>query len=144
MQVHISEAKFRVFHIIDRILYMILVTDLLCNPNDAMKIMAFWLWLELMDFLNVIRRIMLFPIHLVSALVDEANVCLKFINNPQLPLTNEYNDIHFTKNFIHGFSLQYLQTNQTLENFGVEIVQTKIYLLAFSDLLEQAIIKSET
>ena len=105
MQVTISEAKFRVFHTIDRILYMILVTDLLCNPIDAMKIIAFWLWLERMDFLSVIRRIMLLPIHLISVLVDEANVCLKFINNPQLPLTNECSDIHFTQNLIHGFSL---------------------------------------
>ena len=142
-QVHISEAKFRVFHTMDRMLYMILVTELFCDPMDAMNTMSFWLWLERGGFLGIIRRIVHLPIQLISELVDEADICLNFINNPQLHLINEVNDINFTQSFIHGFSLQYLQNNQTLAISGVEIVRTQICMQAFSDLMQQTVFHNE-
>ncbi|KAK1379476.1 RNA-binding protein Musashi Rbp6 like [Heracleum sosnowskyi] len=142
-EVHMSEANFRLFHTIDRILYVILVTNLLCDPMEAMQIMAIWLWLERVGFLNTITKILHLPITLINELVDEANTCLCFINNPCLFLENEANDIHLTQSLIKDFSLQYLQKNQTLAKIGVDTVQTKICMQAFGDLMQQAIMQNE-
>lgn len=142
-QVHISEANFHMFHTMDRILYIILVTDLSCDPKEAMQIMAIWLWLERVGFLNTIKKILCLHIPLINELVNEANTCLNFINNPQSFILNEASDIHLTHCLTKDFSLQYLQKNQKLAKFGVETVRTKICMQAFSDLMYQAILQDE-
>ncbi|KAL8106909.1 hypothetical protein AgCh_023631 [Apium graveolens] len=142
-QVPISEANFRLFHTMDRILYIILVTDLSCGPKEAMQIMAIWLWLERVGFPNTIKNILRLPIPLINELVNEANICLHFINNPQSFRLNKAGDIHLMNFLIKDFSLQYLQKNQKLAKFGIETTRNKICMQAFSDLMHQAILQDE-
>ncbi|KAL1805759.1 hypothetical protein ACET3Z_028827 [Daucus carota] len=137
----VSQAKLHSFHTIDRMLYAILVADLLCDPTDAMQIMAFWLWLEQAGFRNVVKRILQLPLMLIDELVHEANICLHFIKNPHA--INEIGDIHLTLRLIKDFSFEYLHKNQTLAQSGVKIVCTNICMQAFSDLTQNAILQNE-
>ncbi|KAL1816825.1 hypothetical protein ACET3Z_019399 [Daucus carota] len=137
----VSQAKLHSFHTIDRMLYAILVADLLCDPTDAMQIMAFWLWLEQAGFRNVVKRISHLPLMLIDDLVHEANICLNFIKNSQA--LNEIGDIHLRLRLIKDFSLENLHKNQTLAQSGVKIVCTNICLQAFSDLTQNALLQNE-
>ncbi|KAK1367542.1 RNA-binding protein Musashi Rbp6 like [Heracleum sosnowskyi] len=144
-EVQISQKEFHRFHSIDRRLYLILVRDLLHDPVEAMQAMALWLWLERVGFFNIVQRILDLHAMLINDLVEEANICLAFIDNLlSLILASEAREIPLSQRVIqNNFSFQFLQDNQTLAKHEVEKVCNTVCMRAFNDLMEQAILRNE-
>lgn len=145
MEVQISQEEFRMFHSLDRRLYLILVTDLLREPLEAMQVMALWLWLERAGFYNIVKGILDFPVMLINDLVEEAIICLMLIENPVSVLLNsEAAEIPLTQSVIQkNFSLYYLQQNRMVAKAGVEKTRKTICKRAFEDLMQQAMLRNE-
>ncbi|CAN1290737.1 hypothetical protein LINPERPRIM_LOCUS20829 [Linum perenne] len=76
-----TQEQFNTFHSIDRDVYAILTIILCRDPLECMQIMAFWMWIENLCISEVINTILSLPWALISALADEAAICLDCINS---------------------------------------------------------------
>ncbi|CAN1290730.1 hypothetical protein LINPERPRIM_LOCUS20824 [Linum perenne] len=76
-----THEQFTTFHSIDRDVYTILTMILCRDPVECMQIMAFWMWLENLCISEVVNTILSLPWAIISALADEATICLNCINS---------------------------------------------------------------
>ncbi|KAG8367148.1 hypothetical protein BUALT_Bualt16G0042500 [Buddleja alternifolia] len=130
----VSLEEFKLFHRIDRKLYVVLVKYLSRDPSECLQIMGLWLWLERGGgFCNIIGTILSLPQYLINELADEAVVCLKCINN-QFPF--EAAKIPLTGNLLKkDISLQFFLKNRLTVSHEVQRLVSDIYILALSDIM---------
>ncbi|KAL8464110.1 hypothetical protein ACS0TY_033872 [Phlomoides rotata] len=108
----VSLEEFRLFHGIDRALFLILVSDLGRLPNECVYILGLWLWLERAGFYNFISKVLRLPTFLIDEVADEAMACLGCLN-AQFPPPTESAEIPLTQSLVQrDISLQFFQENR--------------------------------
>ncbi|KAI3443558.1 hypothetical protein Pfo_000223 [Paulownia fortunei] len=129
--------EFKLFHGIDRALYVVLVRDLVRNPLECLYIMGLWLWLERGGFYNFISKILSLPPFLINELADEAVTCLKCIN-VQFPFSSEAAEIPLTHSLVKkDISLQFFHENQLTAFHEIESLVNGVCIPSFSDIMEK-------
>ncbi|KAL8464106.1 hypothetical protein ACS0TY_033868 [Phlomoides rotata] len=110
-QYTVTLEEFRLFHGIDRALFLILVSDLGRLPNECLYILGLWLWLERAGFYNFISKVLRLPTILIDEVADEAMACLGCLN-AQFPPPPESAEIPLTHSLVQrDISLQFFQEN---------------------------------
>ncbi|XP_057468062.1 uncharacterized protein LOC130757317 isoform X1 [Actinidia eriantha] len=137
----ITPEEFKLFHDMDRRLYIILTNDLWRDPLESMRIMALWLWLERSSFSHVVKKVSSLPQFLINELADEAVACLNCLTtNPFLPLSELNYDIPMTQSLMDNeISLHYFHQNRLTAIQGIAKVINDVCARALTDLMQQAI-----
>ncbi|KAK6147606.1 hypothetical protein DH2020_018518 [Rehmannia glutinosa] len=128
--------EFKLFHGIDRALYLVLVRDLLRNPQECLYIMALWLWLERGGFYNFISKILSLPPFLINELADEAVTCLKCVN-AQFPFSSEAAEIPLTHSLAKkDISLQFFLERHLTAFNEIQNLVRGVCVPSMSDIME--------
>ncbi|GFS33766.1 hypothetical protein Acr_00g0030470 [Actinidia rufa] len=137
----ITLEEFKLFHDMDRRLYIILTNDLCRDPVESMRIMALWLWLERSSFSHVVKKVSSLPQFLINELADEAVACLNCLTtNPFLPLSELNYDIPMTQSLMDNeISLHYFHQNRLTAIQGIAKVINDVCARLLTDLMQQAI-----
>ncbi|XP_027368743.1 uncharacterized protein LOC113874729 [Abrus precatorius] len=141
----VSQEEFHQFHRIDRELYKILVINLYREPAESMQVLATWLWLERVGFRNVVKRVLSLPNILINEVADETVLCLNCINNTVkiLPSSSEGSDIPLLQSLVDKeISLQFLFDNRVKVLQGVAKVVQEVCVKAFTDIMQQAMVRN--
>lgn len=141
----ISQEEFNQFHLIDRELYTTLVMNLWRDPVESMQVIGLWLWLERMDYNNVVRDILSLPHALINELADEAIICLTCMNNDEFFSSYEISDIPLMQSMMQKeISLKYFHDNRLGAIQGVLKIVNDVCLRALTDIMHQAIERNVT
>ncbi|KAL1531321.1 hypothetical protein AAHA92_34010 [Salvia divinorum] len=130
--------EFKLFHGIDRSLYVILVRDLVRDPLGCLYIMGLWLWLERAGFYHFISKILSLPPFLINELADEAVTCIKSTNT-QFPFSSESTEIPLTQSLVKKdtISLQFFHENHPTVFHEIEGLVRGVCIPSLSDILEK-------
>ncbi|KAL3830037.1 hypothetical protein ACJIZ3_018839 [Penstemon smallii] len=102
----------KLFHSMDRTLYIILVHDLWRSPSESLQVMGLWLWLERGGICHFVKKILALPPFLINELADEGVICINCINN-QVPASPEAAEIPLTHSLVgKDISLQFFVEHQ--------------------------------
>ncbi|KAJ1387729.1 hypothetical protein SESBI_39716 [Sesbania bispinosa] len=142
----ISQEEFFLFHKIDRDLYRILVIHLFREPDECMQILGVWLWLERVGFRNMVKKILSLPNTLINDVADETLLCLSCINNGLItPSSSDGNEIPLLQNLMSKeISFQFFYENRVKALQGVAKAVQDVCVRAFTDITQQAMIRSST
>ncbi|KAK6139690.1 hypothetical protein DH2020_026578 [Rehmannia glutinosa] len=129
--------EFKLFHGIDRSLYLVLVKDLSRNPLECLYIMALWLWLEREGFYNLINKTLSLPPFLINELADEAVTCLKCVN-AQFPFSSEASaEIPLTHSLVKkDISLQFFLERHLTAFDEIQNLVRGVCVPSMSDIME--------
>ncbi|KAK6147607.1 hypothetical protein DH2020_018519 [Rehmannia glutinosa] len=129
--------EFKLFHGIDRSLYLVLVKDLSRNPLECLYIMALWLWLEREGFYNFINKTLSLPPFLINELADEAVTCLKCVN-AQFPFPSEASaEIPLTHSLVKkDISLQFFLERHLTAFDEIQNLVRGVCVPSMSDIME--------
>ncbi|XP_042002851.1 uncharacterized protein LOC121752040 isoform X1 [Salvia splendens] len=129
--------EFKIFHRIDRSLYVILVRDLVRNPLECLYILGLWLWLERAGFYHFVSKTLSLPPFLINELADEAVTCIKSTNT-QFPFSSESIEIPLTQSLVKkDISLQFFHENHLTAFHGIEGLVRGVCIPSLSDMLEK-------
>lgn len=136
-QYRVTLDELKLFHGIDRSLYLILVRDLARNPLESLYIMGLWMWLERGGFYNFISKILSLPPFLVNELADEAVTCLKCVNF-RFPFSSEASEIPLTHSLVKkDISLQYFHDKRVTAFHEIQGLVNKVCIPSLSDIMER-------
>uniref|UniRef100_K7LZ17 Uncharacterized protein n=1 Tax=Glycine max TaxID=3847 RepID=K7LZ17_SOYBN len=143
---YVTQEEFNLFHRMDRELYKILVVSLFRDPEESMQVHAMWLWLERVGFRNVVKRVLALPNILINDVADETVMCLNCINNSLLMsclFSSESSEIPLLQSLVEKeISLQFVYENRSSALQGVAKVMQDVCVRAFTDIMEQAMIRN--
>ncbi|XP_022957165.1 uncharacterized protein LOC111458632 [Cucurbita moschata] len=134
----VTQEEFNVFHTIDRTLFSRMVFTLGRDPDESVRVMGLWLWLEQNgEEFNLVYKMLSLPDALVDALFDEAVLSLACIENDKFPFEPDTSvDIpliqHVSKTPV---SLRFFHENRLRILRGVTKICTDICYRAFKDIL---------
>lgn len=129
--------EFKLFHGIDRSLYLILIRNLVRDPLESLYIMGLWLWLERAGFSHFISKILSLPPFLINELADEAVTCLK-CTNPQFPFPSESTEIPLTHSLVKkDISLQFFHEHHLTAFQEIESLVRGVCIPSLSDIMEK-------
>lgn len=132
----VTLEEFRLFHGIDRALFIILVRDLARLPSECMYIMGLWLWLERAGFYNFISKVLCLPPFLIDELADEAVACLSCLHI-QFPIPPELNEIPLTHSLVQkDISLQFFRENPAAVFREIQTMVRGVCIPTLSDILQ--------
>ncbi|KAI4344604.1 hypothetical protein L6164_011811 [Bauhinia variegata] len=138
----VSREEFNLFHSADRDLYKLLVINLGREPSASMQVMALYLWLELMGYRYLVKKILSLPLILVNDIADEATACLAIVVNPILASTSSF-DIPLLQNLVDKpISLQFFYENHVAAGRGVGVMMQEVCMRAFSDIMQFAMMRN--
>ncbi|KGN51236.1 uncharacterized protein LOC101221230 [Cucumis sativus] len=135
----ITQEEFNLFHTIDRSLFSRMVFSLGREPEESVRVMGFWLWLEKYgEESNLVHKMLGLPDVLVDALCDEAVISLACIQNDKFPFEPDSTlDIpliqHVSKTPV---SLRFVHHNRLEILPGVAKMCNDICRRAFLDILQ--------
>ncbi|RDX75870.1 hypothetical protein CR513_44203, partial [Mucuna pruriens] len=140
----VTKEEFNLFHKIDRELYKILAVNLYREPVESMQILAMWLWLERVGFRNMVKSVLSLPNTLINDVADETTMCLNCINNSLIiPPSSECSEIPLLQSLVDKeISLQFLYENRVNALQGVAKVEREVCVRAFTDIMQQAMIRN--
>ncbi|EYU25853.1 hypothetical protein ABFS82_10G081900 [Erythranthe guttata] len=129
--------EFKLFHRIDRTVYLILTRDLARNPVESLYILALWMWLERGGgFSNFISKTLSLPPFLVNELADEAVTCLKCLN-VQFPFISEASEIPLTQSLVErDISLQFFFEKRFTAFEEIQILVSRVCVPSLSDIMQ--------
>lgn len=129
--------EFKLFHGIDRSLYLILIRNLVRDPLESLYIMGLWLWLERAGFSHFISKILSLPPFLINELADEAVTCLR-CTNPQLPFSSESTEIPLTHSLVKkDISLHFFHEHHLTAFKEIENLVRGVCIPSLSDIVEK-------
>ncbi|KAL1547825.1 hypothetical protein AAHA92_16136 [Salvia divinorum] len=132
----VTLEEFKLFHGIDRSLYVILIRDLLRDPMECLYIMGLWLWLERVGFYHFISKTLSLPPFLINELADEAVTCIK-CTNAQFPFSSEATEIPLTHSLAkREISLQFFIENRLTAFIEIENLVRGVCLPSLSDIMK--------
>lgn len=132
----VTLEEFRLFHGIDRALFVILVRDLGRNATECVYIMGLWLWLERAGFYNFVSKVLRLPPFLINELADEAVACLSCLH-PQFTPPPEATEIPLTHSLgQRDISLLFFYENRLAAFEEIVDVVRGVCLPTLSDILE--------
>ncbi|KAL0541038.1 hypothetical protein IC582_021068 [Cucumis melo] len=135
----ITQEEFNMFHTIDRKLFSRMVFSLGREPDESVRVMGFWLWLEKNgEESSLVYKILGLPDVLVDALCDEAVMSLACIENDKFPFEPDSTvDVpliqHVSKTPV---SLRFFHLNRLGILRGVTKMCNDICNRAFLDILQ--------
>lgn len=102
-----------------------------------MKIISIWMWLEAIGFPNIVDVLRTFPDVVLDAFVEEALICLYFIESDVVPqLLHE--KMKLTYNLLQReFSVQYLYENRERVRAAISKKVNDVLIRAFEDILQE-------
>ncbi|XP_042055475.1 uncharacterized protein LOC121800000 [Salvia splendens] len=132
----VTLEAFKLFHGIDRSLYVILIRDLLRDPLECLYIMGFWLWLERTGFSNFVSKALSLPPFLINELADEAVSCIKS-TNAQFPFSSKATEIPLTRSLVkREIYLQFFIDNRLTAFIEIENLVRGVCLPSLSDIMQ--------
>ncbi|RAL52838.1 hypothetical protein DM860_007606 [Cuscuta australis] len=140
----ITVEDLHLFHSIDRKIFSRLVVNSARNPAESLLVMAFWLWLEDLDFPGVIDKMLALSDSTVNALADEAAACLKRLEsskpNQNPRVSDEGNDMPLTSIVMgRAISSKLFCPNKFTAISGIKSFLNKVCAIVFADILEQVL-----
>lgn len=128
------------FHSVDRQLFSRLVLNCSRKPSETLLIMALWLWLEEKGYPNIVPKILKLPDPIVTAIADEAILCLKCLCSDTSPPHLSIPNLPFSS----GAMEMEISPNMFLQNRFTAISGVKKFLntvcsWAFTDILVQVL-----
>ncbi|XP_038889233.1 uncharacterized protein LOC120079123 [Benincasa hispida] len=134
----VSQEEFNMFHTIDRTLFARMVFGLGRDPDESVRVMGLWLWLEQNgEEFNLVYKMLSLPDALIDALSDETVMSLACIDNDKFPFEPDSTvDIpliqHVSKTPV---SLRFFHENRLAILRGVTKICKDICHRAFFDIL---------
>ncbi|CAH9086898.1 unnamed protein product [Cuscuta europaea] len=102
--------------------------------------MAFWLWLEDIDFPSITQRMGNFPPAMVNNLAREAARCLRILDPRTRPEAYRDDDMPLSSRVIERpISTIHFQTTKFSAITGIKTILTKVVAIVFVDILEQVL-----
>lgn len=134
----LSTEELQSFHTIDRQLFTRIATELGRDRNQAMHVMAFWLWSEEVGFPSVIFSAHNMPGVLLNVAFNEAAAVLNCIENgtPPAETPNTYILMH------EQVDLHDVYGNSCIALEGINKIFAKVCLKVFMDSEEQAAVET--
>ncbi|CAH9084209.1 unnamed protein product [Cuscuta epithymum] len=140
MEPLVTIEDLHLFHTVDRKIFSRLVIDLGRNPSESMLVMAFWLWLEDIDFPSITQKMGNFPHSMVNDLAREAARCLRILDPRTLPEAYRDDDMPLSSMVIERpISSSHFQTTKFSAITGVKTLLNKVVAIVFADILEQVL-----
>lgn len=128
--------EFKLFHGIDRELYVILIRDLVRNPLECLYIIGMWLWLERVGFRHFISKILPLPAFLINELADEAVACITGLNK-KFPFAAEATEIPLTQSLVKkDISLTFFYEQKPEVFLELEALVRTVCVPSLSDIME--------
>ncbi|XP_054786014.1 uncharacterized protein LOC129292489 [Prosopis cineraria] len=138
--VTVSQNEFNHFHNIDRILFTRLLASLGREPNEAMQVMAYLIWLENMtkDF-RLVSNLLHASDALLNDLVNEVVFALICIESNQLPRdANAVNDLRLTEGVTRrSVTVRYLLENRACIIGAITKIINDVCIRAFTDIVQR-------
>lgn len=128
--------EFKLFHGIDRELYVILIRDLVRNPLECLYIIGLWLWLERIGFRHFISKILPLPPVLINELADECVACIIGLNK-NFPFSVEATEIPLTQSVVKkDISLAFFYRQKPEVFLELETLVRSVCVPSLSDIME--------
>lgn len=124
-----------VAHITERLLFRRLI-DIGVKPEEAINVMAFWMWLEAQGFKEVVRKISSNNDKFLKLVADEAAAVLATL----FPLSGtpiSQNLCPITSIFSGSLSIHDIFGNKETVSEGVADVSSRVCCVVFKDVLEE-------
>ncbi|KAG6630581.1 uncharacterized protein LOC122292165 [Carya illinoinensis] len=123
-----------VAHITERILFRRMI-DIGLNPEESMKVMAFWMWLEAQSFKELVRKISSNNDKFLALITDEAKAVLSILDSGSTaPVLNNLCPI---TSIFSPFSIHEIFGDKESVSKGVTDVYNRVCCVIFKDLLEE-------
>ncbi|KAG7948786.1 hypothetical protein I3843_13G026600 [Carya illinoinensis] len=123
-----------VAHITERILFRRMI-DIGLNPEESMKVMAFWMWLEAQSFKELVRKISSNNDKFLALITDEAKAVLSILYpGSTAPVLNNLCPI---TSIFSPFSIHEIFGDKDSVSKGVSDVYNRVCCVIFKDLLEE-------
>ncbi|KAF5446159.1 hypothetical protein F2P56_031809 [Juglans regia] len=123
-----------VAHITERILFRRMI-DIGLNPEESMKVMAFWMWLEAESFKELVRKISSNNDKFLALITDEAKAVLAILDSRSTaPILNNLCPITA---IFSPFSIHEIFGDKESVSKGVTDVYNRVCCVIFKDLLEE-------
>ncbi|XP_028797048.1 uncharacterized protein LOC114752471 [Neltuma alba] len=135
-----SQNEFNQFHNIDRILFTRLLVSLGREPNEAMQVMAYLIWLEKMskDF-RLVSKLLSASDSLLRDLVNEVVLALSCIEGDQFPHdSNLIKDLRLTQSITQrSVTIRYLLQNREPIVHAITKIINDVCIRAFTDIVQK-------
>lgn len=138
-----SNDDFNLFHSIDRRLFSTLVHNLLINPAESMRVMAFLIWLERSGLsTNSVKKVVEWPWNLIHQLADQILAVLRCAENERFS-RQKRTDISLLQKLCqrHVNLLQFHETRIEVLG-GVSKIVNEVCVRAFEDLVQSSFVES--
>lgn len=131
----VSLEELHHYHKIDRDVFSRLVIKFKRDPAESLLVMAVWLWLEEKGYPNIVVKMVGLPDTVVSALANEAVLCLKSLET-KTPLVAPGGGIPLTARLMEReISLQMFNQNRLSAISGIKRFLNSVCCQIFSDIL---------
>ncbi|KAK2404504.1 hypothetical protein QL285_053837 [Trifolium repens] len=129
----------------ERELYEILVIKLSRDPMESMKLLALWLWLEDVEYGNVVNKIYSLPSYtIINELADEGVTCLNCINTNMIHSSSEFNEDDIPQMCClmdKEISLKMLYENKVWAKQEVDKMLKNVCMVALGDIMDRVNMK---
>lgn len=139
MMASVSLEELHHYHKIDRDVFSRLVIQFKRDPAESLLVMAVWLWLEEKGYPNIVVKMVGLPDAVVSALANEAVLCLKCLES-KTPLVAPGGGIPLTARLMErDISLQMFNQNRFSAISGIKNFLNSVCCHIFNDILQRAL-----
>ncbi|CAL1387159.1 unnamed protein product [Linum trigynum] len=139
----VSQHELKTFHQIDRRLYSRLVFDLDRDPEQSMRVMALWLFLERSKYVrSMVQTLFSYNDFLINAVADETMLCLKCLDNERYSpfVVHSIHEIPLLYNLSGGrITLPFFRENRVAVLRGVVQLIADVCVRVFDDQLACAV-----
>ena len=126
-------------HIAKRAIYRRMI-DIKIDPEESMKVMAFWMWLEAQGFKEVVSKISVYDDKFLAMVVDEVKVVLAELEpNSITPIS--HNLCPITSLILNTTSFNDIFGDKELVSKGVFEVYNEMCCMLFNDVIEERGVK---
>jgi hypothetical protein len=125
-----------VAHITERLLYRRLIATGV-DPEESMKVMAFWMWLEAQGFKELVRKISSNNDKFLALVADEAIAVLATLFPSPSSAPISHNLCPITSIFSGSLSIHDIFGNKETVSGGVADVYNRVCRALFKDVLEE-------
>ncbi|KAB1225258.1 hypothetical protein CJ030_MR1G017652 [Morella rubra] len=112
------------------------MVDIGVGPEDSMKVMAFWMWLEAQGFRELVSKISSNNDKFLKFVADEAEAVLATLD-PESTAVFSRNLCPITSVFFSPFSIHYIFRDKESVSKGVADIRNGVCCVIFKDVLEE-------
>ncbi|XP_057452260.1 uncharacterized protein LOC130744082 [Lotus japonicus] len=140
----VSMKLLQSFYNLDRLVFYHLITKLGHSPAQSLLVMALWIWLEKVGYPSVILVLNCFPDHIINAIFNEADTCLKWLQVENDLIPND-GGLPFTRIAMRmEISLDLFIRRRFTAIAGIKYVLNTICARIFNDILQKRFGRTNT